>query len=38
MELRKQRSEGVKIVDLMDSYKVSKTSVYRELSVTNPSI
>ena len=38
MELRKQRSEGVKIVDLMDSYKVSKASVYRALSVTNQSV
>ena len=32
LELRKQRSEGVKIVDLMESYKVSKASVYRALS------
>ena len=32
LELRKQRSEGMKIIELMDSYKVSKASVYRALS------
>jgi DNA invertase Pin-like site-specific DNA recombinase len=32
MELRKKRSEGMKIVELMDSYKVSKASIYRALA------
>jgi len=32
LELRQKRSEGMKIVELMNSYKVSKASVYRALA------
>ena len=32
IEVRLKRSEGVKIVDLMNQYKISKASVYRVLS------
>ncbi len=34
-ELRQKRLEGVKIVDLMQEFKLSKASVYRCLSITH---
>lgn len=34
IELRTKRCEGIKIVDLMKEYKISKASVYRILSAT----
>ena len=34
IELREKRNQGIKIVDLMTEFKVSKASVYRVLSKT----